>query len=209
MSGIRQYFPNLIRTLHNLGYSLSYLKPNLEEMDRFYDRSYLEQTTVTLESAIDWIYSGRTKSKKVLHERILTVKYLSGHLISIGREAYVPDLKVGKEFHRRPQLFNDWQLCQFFAGADGLKANKRSPNREYIAPVLFRIIYACGLRNSEACAIKMEDMDLEHGIIRVIHSKGDKDRNLFMDGTMAELCRRFDTAYSSILPGRKYFSDFR
>lgn len=205
MSAIRQCFPNLIQTLHNLGYSLSYLKPNLEEMDRFYDKSYPGQTTVTFESATDWIYSERAGSKKRLRERVLTVKYLSRYLISVGIDAYVPDIKVGKDFHRHSQLFNDQQLCQFFACADGLKANKRSPNREYITHLLFRIIYACGLRNSEACVIRMEDINLERGIISVIHSKGDKDRNVFMDGMLADLCRRFDTFYSSILPERKYF----
>jgi len=205
MSVIRQYFPNMIQTLHNLGYSLSYLESNLEELDAFYDRSYPEQTTVTFESATGWIYIRKAGSKKQLRERILTVKYLSRHLISLGIDAYVPDIKVKEDSHRHPQLLNDLQLCQFFAGADGLNANKRSPNREYIAPVLFRMIYACGLRNSEACTIRKEDIDLQRGIIRVIHSKGDKDRNVFMDEMLTDLCSRFDIVYSSMLPEREYF----
>ena len=205
MSVIRQYFPNMIQTLHNLGYSLSYLESNLEELDAFYDRSYPEQTTVTFESATDWIYIRKAGSKKQLRERILTVKYLSRHLISLGIDAYVPDIKVKEDSHRHPQLLNDLQLCQFFAGADGLNANKRSPNREYIAPVLFRMIYVCGLRNSEACTIRKGDIDLQRGIIRVIHSKGDKDRNVFMDEMLTDLCSRFDIVYSSMLPEREYF----
>lgn len=107
MSAIRQYVPNLIQTSHNLEYSLSYLKPNLKEMDRFYDKSYPEQTTVTFGSATDWIYSERAGSKKRLPERVLTVKYLSRYLNSVGIDAYMPDIKVGKDFHRHPQLFND------------------------------------------------------------------------------------------------------
>ena len=205
MSVIRQYFPNMIQTLRNLGYSLSYLESNLEELDAFYDKSYPEQTTVTFESATDWIYIRKAGSRKQLRERILTVKYLSRYLISIGIDAYVPDIKVREDFHRHPQLLNDLQLCQFFAGADGLNANKRSPNREYIAPVLFRMIYACGLRNSEACTIRKKDIDLQRGIIRVIHSKGDKDRSVFMDEMLTDLCRRFDIVYSSMLPEREYF----
>lgn len=205
MGAIRQYFPNMIQTLHNLGYALSYLGPNLEELDAFYDKSYPGQTTVTFESATDWIYCRKAESKKQLRERILTVKYLSRYLISIGIDAYVPDIKVRRDFHRCHQLLNDLQLYRFFAGADSLNANKRSPNREYIAPVLFRMIYACGLRNSEACAIRKEDVDLQRGIIRIIHSKGDKDRLVFVDGMLTDLCHRFDNVYSSILPERKYF----
>lgn len=205
MSAIKQYFPNMTQTLHNLGYSLDYLEPNLTELDLFYDKSYPGQSTVTFESATEWIYFKKTDSKKQLRERILTVKYLSRYLLSIGIDAYIPDIKVKGDFHKHPQLFNDMQLCRFFAGADRLKTNKRSPNREYIAPVLFRVIYACGLRNSEACTIKKKDIDLKKGIVIVIHSKGDKDRIVFMDRMLADLCNRFDIVYSSILPGREYF----
>ena len=205
MSAIKQYFPNLVQTLHNLGYSLPYLGPNLEELDAFYDQTCPEQATVTAETAAGWIYAKKAASKRQLRERILTVKYLSRYLLSIGIDAYVPDMKVGKEFHKRPQMFNDWQLFRFFTGTDKLAACKRSPNREYIAPVLFRMVYACGLRNSEACAIRKEDVDLRHGTVRIIHSKGDKDRRVFMGGELTDLCNRYDAVYSLILPGREYF----
>ncbi len=205
MSAIRQYFPTLIQTLRNLGYTLSYLESNLEELDLFYDKSYPGQSTVTFETATDWIYLRKAASKKQLRERILTVKYLSRYLLSMGIEAYMPDIKVGVGFHRRPQLLNSLQLCRFFTGVDGLNANKRSPNREYIAPVLFRMIYSCGLRNSEACTIRKEDINLQRGVVRILHSKGDKDRIVFMDETLTDLCSRFDTVYSSMLPERKYF----
>jgi hypothetical protein len=70
MSAIRQYFPNMMQTLHNLGYSLDYLEPNLTELDLFYDKSYPEQAAVTFESATDWIYFKKTDSKRQLRERI-------------------------------------------------------------------------------------------------------------------------------------------
>ncbi|MGX8679742.1 MAG: tyrosine-type recombinase/integrase [Sphaerochaetaceae bacterium] len=100
---------------------------------------------------------------------------------------------------------NDGQLQRFFAAADGLKPCVASPNRELVAPVLFRLIYSCGLRNSEACLIRMEDVDLQCGIIRIIHSKGDKDRVVYMCRQMADLCRRFDNVCATKHPGRKYF----
>lgn len=133
------------------------------------------------------------------------MKYLSKYLLSIGIDAYVPDIEIGTEFHKHPRLFNDQQLCRFFTGTDKLAACKRSPNREYIAPVLFRMIYTCGLRNSEACTIRTEDVDLRHGTVRIIHSKGDKNRKVFMNESLTDLCNRYDAVYSLILPGREYF----
>lgn len=162
----------MIQTLHNLEYSLFYLVSKLEEMDTFHDKSYPAQTTVTFKSLTDWIYSKKAGSKRQLRERILTIKYLSRYLLSIGIDAYVPDIKVREDFHRQLQLFNDLQLCRFSAGADGLSANNRSPNWEYIAPVLFRLIYACELRNSKACTIRKKDIDLERGKALPLHLAG-------------------------------------
>lgn len=59
MSAIKQYIPNLIQTFQNLGYSLSYLSPNLEELDVFYDQAYPGQTTVTAEIAIAGYMPGK------------------------------------------------------------------------------------------------------------------------------------------------------
>ena len=54
--------------------------------------------------------------------------------------------------------------------------------------MIFRLIYVCGLRNSEATNIKMNDIDLDEGKIRIIHSKGDKDRIVYMDKSLVNLC---------------------
>ena len=45
--------------------------------------------------------------------------------------------------------------------------------------MLFRLMYACGLRFSEATGLRVEDVDFEGGALRVI-GKGDRERRLYM-----------------------------
>jgi integrase len=45
-------------------------------------------------------------------------------------------------------------------------------------PVLFRTIYACGLRCSEARLLRVEDVDIERGVLQIRDSKGGKDRQV-------------------------------
>jgi integrase len=45
-------------------------------------------------------------------------------------------------------------------------------------PVLFRTIYACGLRLSEARLLRPEDVDIEAGVLQVRDAKGGKDRQV-------------------------------
>ncbi len=52
------------------------------------------------------------------------------------------------------------------------------PVRHLVMPVLFRTIYACGLRCSEARLLRVEDVDINTGVLQVRDAKGGKDRQL-------------------------------
>ena len=45
-------------------------------------------------------------------------------------------------------------------------------------PVLFRTIYACGLRCSEARLLRVDDVDTDAGVLRIRDAKGGKDRQV-------------------------------
>ena len=45
-------------------------------------------------------------------------------------------------------------------------------------PVLFRTIYACGLRASEARLLRVADVDLDTGVLQIRDAKGGKDRQV-------------------------------
>jgi integrase len=43
-------------------------------------------------------------------------------------------------------------------------------------PVLFRTIYTCGLRASEARLLRLDDVDIAGGVLQIRDAKGGKDR---------------------------------
>ena len=70
---------------------------------------------------------------------------------------------------------------------------------------MFRVIYCCGLRSSEACFMKCSDVNLNNGAIKVIGSKGRKDRVVYLSPDLLELCVNYDTRMQDLSLGRKYF----
>lgn len=205
MSYFSNYSKDMIKQLHNLGFDLKYVQDFLVEFNRYCECHYLQETKLTKELAEDWIYSSQTKSKQQQDKRIRTMKHLGKYLNSIGLDAYIPNYRVVSDPPAPPILFNDQQLSLFFDTCGNIKCNKKSGYKEYIAPVIFRLIYSCGLRTSEACKLKMSDIDLETGCLRIFHSKGCKDRQIYMSSTMLELCNRFNEVYIHVLPNREYF----
>lgn len=205
MSCFQEHSKNMMQRLHNLGFSLKYLEAFLEEFDYYVDQHCPTETLLTSELAENWIHSSQTKSKQQLDKRVRTMRYLGKYLSSIGIDSYIPSYHIKADPPKPPQLFTDEELAIFFSVSDLIKPHYLSPNKEYIIPIIFRLIYSCGLRSSEACNIRMTDINLETGIIEIYQSKGHKDRIVFMSHSMLELCKLFNEVYSKILPKRIYF----
>ena len=59
------------------------------------------------------------------------------------------------------------------------------------ARVLFALGYGCGLRANEVVQLKVADIDSAQGIIRVVQSKGRKDRNVMLSPEVLTLLRQW------------------
>ena len=53
-----------------------------------------------------------------------------------------------------------------------------------VMPVLFRLLYTCGLRVSEALHLKVADVDLDAGVLAIYGAKGDKERLVGISDSM-------------------------
>lgn len=63
-----------------------------------------------------------------------------------------------------PYIFTTHELKSLFNYLDGLTENHFSTSSEMF-PILFRILYGCGLRKSEVLSLKKEDVDATSGIL--------------------------------------------
>ena len=75
-----------------------------------------------------------------------------------------------------PHIYTDQQLAALFAQTDRCHPCSQVRFRHLVMPVLFRTIYACGLRLSEARLLRPDDVDTDAGVLQVRDAKGGKDR---------------------------------
>ena len=71
-------------------------------------------------------------------------------------------------------------------------------------PVLFRTIYACGLRCSEARLLRVQDVDIDTGVLQIRDAKGGKDRQL----PVSEQLRERLASYHAKLAGQPGWERF-
>ena len=77
-----------------------------------------------------------------------------------------------------PHIYTDQELAALFAHTDRCHYCSQVPLRHLVMPVLFRTIYACGLRASEARLLRVDDVDLDAGVLQIRDAKGGKDRQM-------------------------------
>jgi integrase len=114
-------------------------------------------------------------------------------MISVGEMVYLPKF-TGRKETVLPHIFTQEELMAFFEKVDGYiphttRRDDRRMGNEY--RMLFRLLYCCGLRNSEGCGIAKDQVDLDNGILTILDSKGNKDRLVYISEDLLLLCRKY------------------
>jgi len=199
------FLTEMINVKRNSGFLLKYMDSHINEFDAFCRLSFPDKCRLDRELAEAWIYNTNSKSRRELNKRVRTMRHLANHLTAMGITAYLCPLRIKILKSPEPHIFTDNQLSEFFHVCDSFTPVAFPRYRHILLPVIFRMIYCCGLRNSEACNLKRSAINLNSGIAKIIGSKGCKDRIVYMAPDLTKLCIKYDAAMETLLPGREYF----
>ena len=177
---------------------------NLQSFDRFVCGNCPEAGELTQELAQKWCTVGASATGSAY--KMVAMRDFGKYLVSIGINAFVfPASWIPKKRAGLPHIFTDMELRQFFAAADSVSPHFNSPMWEYVIPVIFRLLLACGLRPQEARLLRRRDVDCENRVILVAEAKGNKDRLLPICDDLAELCGKYDGLADCEQPNREFF----
>ncbi|MDR0936277.1 MAG: tyrosine-type recombinase/integrase [Oscillospiraceae bacterium] len=120
-----------------------------------------------------------------------------------GRSDFVPQPAPRAPGRFVPYIFTHYEIERFFSAADSIEYKRQAPLAYKIYPLLFRMLYCCGMRMSEATSLRAEHVDLKNGVLTILNAKHNKDRLIPMSDSLTQLCR----AYSEeVLPiGSEFF----
>jgi integrase len=204
-SALAPHIEAFIREKRACGFSFKNQAYILEVFDGFVADSPYNDGIISRELCMEWAKQRDTEGKGYRRIRVQSVKLLALYMASVGIGCYMPTPPPAGNTPD-PYVLSRLELQGFFAAVDARISPFRSLERLPMElSVLFRMYYCCGLRLSEGVNLKRRDFDLERGVIAVLQSKGDKDREVFTDPGFLEMCRRYDAKMEEILPGREWF----
>jgi integrase len=203
-SALGQSIRGLIEQKQACGYIYEYEAYILEDFDRFCVEHH-NSPTITRDLLMQWAIQRPTEGKNYRNQRVSFVRQLALYMRSLGLEAYVAG-HFASDTTPLPHILSLEELQSFLAAVD---ANRPLQPMYYrLAPtyqVLFRLFYCCGLRLSEGCFLGRSSVDLNSGTIRILQSKGNKDRLVFLAEDVCAMCRRYEAFMQRTVPDREWF----
>lgn len=125
--------------------------------------------------------------------RVSTVRCFGKYLVRCGIDAYVlPNgvLTISK-YGFVPHVLSTEEVARLMGAADSLPYRANSPQRHIVIPMMLRLIYGCGLRISEAIKLRIEDVDLQNGVLLVRTAKFNKNRYVPMSQSLLQRCQNY------------------
>ena len=171
----------LVTEKRAVGYKYDAEERVLARFEAFSGSQFPGLEAPTRASVEAWITSARERGVKpaTLQGLAAPVRELARWLGRRGTEAYVmPAGTLPRPARYVPHIYTDQELAALFAQTDRCRYCLAVPFRHLVMPVLFRTIYACGLRCSEARLLRPGDVDTGAGVLQIRDAKGGKDRQV-------------------------------
>lgn len=181
-----------IELKQSVGYKYLTEAGNLKRFDTFTIQNYPTATSLTKEIVMQWCTKKSYEKQENLCSRTSIIRQFALYLNNFNEGTYIIPKRYFKSGEKyTPYIYTDDELRRFFEATEQCHYCSECPYRHLIMPVLFRMIYSCGLRVSEARRLKVSDVDLAQGILAIHHSKKDNSRLVPMTDDMTKDCRAY------------------
>jgi len=193
ISPFADYLHKFLNEKHALGYKYKRETYLLGELDRFLDANAGGNSGLSKELVLAWTQKRPCERERTQCSRVHIVRQFGEFLVRQGLNAYIPDgtLTPKKIMAFTPYIFSEAEIQNLLHAADNLKQRAVSSHRHLVIPLIFRMLYGCGLRLGEACSIRIRDVDLELGVLTIRDAKFGKDRLVPMAESLTEKLRYY------------------
>ena len=176
-SSLQTFIEGMIREKQSLGYKYDSSPRLLYKFDQFCIKYGCIDAVITKELVHAWIQKTPNESVATVKNRACVIRQLALYMTRLGIQAYVlPKNSLPKVPKYTPYIFSNHEMAALLTQTDACRYCSEVPLRHHIMPLLFRLLYGCGLRISEALNLRVEDLDLHDGVLTVIDGKFNKDR---------------------------------
>lgn len=179
-SGLSSQIQSFINEKRALGCKYEKEAKVFYEMDRFLVREGVVTPVLTKDVIEKWVGKRPNEKRKNQRWRLNFTKRFVSYLLLHQYEAYYPDYQISSSDDKCfvPYIFTNKEIGDLIAYFDSMRPSRQYPNGHIIIPMLFLTLICCGLRSGEAASLKVNDVDIEKGILTIRNAKHGKSRSI-------------------------------
>jgi len=203
-SSLAPFFTSYVEFKRSLGYKMQYTYV-FKNLDRFLCERAYESIGFSEEILSSWCERRANEGEVTWYKRIVDVKNFAVYLNGLGYPSFVPRLPKGYSSTFTPYIFSHEDLTRFFASCDLLDYHASYQSLHHVLPALFRLLYGCGLRITEALSLRCEDVNLTDGCITIHETKNGEERRLPLSDSLRIVLEQYATHCRRNACGREHF----
>jgi integrase len=189
-------FHDYIEFRSSLGFSKKSLEERAATFDRFLFEQYPSHTRLSPEILFKWAETRQNEHPNGKRARLFTTETFLKYLCETNYcDLHIPPEAIPRGEHFNSYILSDRNLEDIFHAADTIPVHLLSPNREYVMPVMLRMMYCCALRPGEPFRLLRDDIDFTNGTIFIRQSKKHKDRTVWMSEELFTICKEYDDIF--------------
>ena len=206
VSKLAPYMEAFLEFKHSLGLKYETGEFYLHEFDLYCIKNEFQEAALK-EIIKNWAVLRDSECPNTQHVCVAPIREFGKYLQLSGySDSYILPKKVcQKQVRTMPHFFTDNEIVRFFNVCDTLNPRKENIVRHFVLPMLYRLLYCCGLRTCEARLLMHKNVNLQNGYIDIFNSKGPKDHRVFLPEDLVSLYMKYDDIINNTFPNRTYF----
>ena len=172
MKELCEHLEDMLSYKESLGYSRKSYVGFLNDFTSYLNTYHTGAVTLTEDIVLDWCVQRETEKESGYRRRATALREFTKYLYAVGVSEFIlPTNYFPLSRKYTPYIFSDKELANIFSASDNVKYDKNSPCRHLIIPVIYRLIYFCGLRPNEGRELRRCDIDFESGTLFIRKNK--------------------------------------
>jgi len=163
----------------------------LRRFDNFAKDFQIQDCIITKELVAAWSEKTPNETVNRHNARLYIMWQFADFLVQQGYDTGVTRFKLRKSSMHTPYIFTKDEIKKIFSQLDKMKFSPCSPYKHLAFPVLYRVLYGCGLRISEALNLTVDDVDISNKMIHIDSGKNHKERLVPMSESLTKYCAEY------------------
>lgn len=183
----KELLESFIKEKRILGYKYNTTRESLIRFSQYTLDCPIKNKCLSKEVVLGWTARRDNESVKTMEHRASDLRQFALYLENHGYNAFIPQKshKIRRDEYI-PYIFTHDEIKRFMQVVDSITPHPLS-NKHATYPLLFRLLYCCGLRISEVLRLKISDVDFDRGTVFIRESKFNKDRIVPMSDPLIDM----------------------